>query len=278
MVKIGVIKCGNIGISPVLDLLFDEIAEREDITFRVVGSGPKLTPEHCEEATKLMLDIKPDLIMFTSPNTSLPGPKKSRDMIQTAGIPAIYFSDHPGKKAKEVKEEIAGRGMGYFIIKPDSMIGAKRPFLDPVEMCLYNSDVLRVLAICGVVNLIVDIVDKVIDQLKAGSKPELPQIVINRNKALKAARFSNQYAKCKASAALDAAERVSGISVEGCFMVKGRENYLPVVGSAHELMRMAAKLADEAREIEKANDSVLRRPHAKDGKLLEKREFLAKPV
>ncbi|MFX0138338.1 MAG: F420-dependent methylenetetrahydromethanopterin dehydrogenase [Candidatus Hodarchaeota archaeon] len=278
MVKIGVIKCGNIGISPVLDLLFDEIAEREDITFRVVGSGPKLTPEHCEEVTKLMLDIKPDLIMFTSPNTSLPGPIKSRDLIQQAGIPAIYFSDHPGKKAKEVKEEISGRGMGYFIIKSDAMIGAKRPFLDPVEMCLYNTDVLRVLAICGVVNLIVDEVDKVIEKLKAGSKPDLPQIIINRNKALEAARFANQYAKCKASAALDAAEKVSAINVEGCFMVKGRENYLPVVGSAHELMRMAAKLADEAREIEKTNDSVLRRPHDKDGKLLEKREFLAKPV
>ena len=61
-------------------------------------------------------------------------------------------------------------------------------------------------------------------------------------------------------------------------MVKGRENYMPVVGSAHELMRMAAKLADEAREMEKATDSVIRRPHAKDGKILEKREFLAKPI
>jgi len=278
MVKIGVIKCGNIGISPVLDLLFDEIAEREDIVFRVVGSGPKLTPEHCEEVTKIMIDIKPDLIMFTSPNTSLPGPKKARDLIQPTGIPAIFFSDHPGKKAKEVKEEIAGRNMGYFIIKPDAMIGAKRPFLDPVEMCIFNTDVLKVLAICGVVSLIVKEVDNVIEVLKAGNKPDLPQIVINREKALAAAEFKNPYARMKASAALEAAERVSGINVEGCFMVKGRENYLPVVGAAHELMRAAAKLADDAREIEKINDSVLRTPHGKDGKLLQKREFLAKPV
>ncbi|MHA1380331.1 MAG: F420-dependent methylenetetrahydromethanopterin dehydrogenase [Candidatus Helarchaeota archaeon] len=278
MVKIGVIKCGNIGISPVLDLLFDEIAEREDIVFRVVGSGPKLTPEHCEEVTKLMVDIKPDLVMFTSPNTSLPGPKKARDILQAAGIPAIFFSDHPGKKAKEVKEEIAGRNMGYFIIKADAMIGAKRPFLDPVEMCLYNTDVLKVLAVGGVVNLIVNKVDKVIETLKTGGKPELPQIVINRDKAVAAAEFKSPYAKMKAIAALEAAERVSGINVEGCFMVKGRENYLPIVGAAHELMRAAAKLADEAREFEKMNDSVLRRPHAKDGKILQKRDFLAKPV
>ncbi|MEE3418215.1 MAG: F420-dependent methylenetetrahydromethanopterin dehydrogenase, partial [Methanosphaera sp.] len=35
--------------------------------------------------------------------------------------------------------------------------------------------------------------------------------------------------------------------------------------ASHELMSAAAKLADEAREIEKSNDSVLRTPHAKDG-------------
>ena len=39
----------------------------------------------------------------------------------------------------------------------------------------------------------------------------------------------------------------------------------------------SAKLADEAREIEKANDSVLRRPHAKDGRLISKTKLLEKP-
>jgi methylenetetrahydromethanopterin dehydrogenase len=42
-------------------------------------------------------------------------------------------------------------------------------------------------------------------------------------------------------------------------------------------MRAAAKLADEARELEKANDSVLRKPHAKDGRLLTKTKLLEKP-
>ncbi|HEY9245601.1 MAG TPA: F420-dependent methylenetetrahydromethanopterin dehydrogenase [Candidatus Methanoperedens sp.] len=42
-------------------------------------------------------------------------------------------------------------------------------------------------------------------------------------------------------------------------------------------MRAAAKLADEAREMEKANDSVFRKPHAKDGRLLAKTKLLEKP-
>ncbi|MFX1451232.1 MAG: F420-dependent methylenetetrahydromethanopterin dehydrogenase [Promethearchaeota archaeon] len=275
MITIGVIKCGNIGISPVLDLIFDERADREDISFRVVGSGAKLNPEDCEDVTKIMINIKPDLIMFSSPNTALPGPTKAREMIQAAGIPAIIVSDAPGKRAKE---EIESKNMGYIIINADAMIGARRPFLDPVEMCLFNTDVLRVLAICGVVHLVCKEVDGVIEQIKQGMTPELPRIVINRNKALKMAQFQNPYAYNKAFAALEAAETVANINVEGCFKTKGREAYMPVVGSAHELMRIAAQLADAARELEKSENSVIRRPHAPEGKLLQKRDFLAKPT
>lgn len=275
MVKIGVIKCGNIGISPVLDLIFDERADREDIEFRVVSSGSKLGPKECEEVTKIMIDIKPDLILFTSPNTGLPGPIKARELIQEAGIPAIIVSDAPGKKATE---EIAAKNMGYFIINADSMIGARRPFLDPVEMCLFNTDVLKILAICGVVNVIFEEVEKVIDQIKQNSPPQLPQIVISRNVALAAAQFQNPYAFNKAFAALEAAQTVANINVEGCFKTKEREKYMPVVGSAHELMRVAAQMADEAREIEKYGNNVLRKPHDKDGKILQKRDFIAKPI
>lgn len=41
VVKIGVIKCGNIGTSPVIDLLLDERADRPNIDVRVIGSSAK---------------------------------------------------------------------------------------------------------------------------------------------------------------------------------------------------------------------------------------------
>ena len=48
-------------------------------------------------------------------------------------------------------------------------------------------------------------------------------------------------------------------------MTKGFENFIPLVAAAHEMAASAAALADEAREIEKGNDSVLRTPHMKEG-------------
>ncbi|MHC1591844.1 MAG: F420-dependent methylenetetrahydromethanopterin dehydrogenase [Candidatus Helarchaeales archaeon] len=276
MVKIGVIKCGNIGISPVLDLILDERADREDLDVYVVGSGPKLLPEQCETATRIMIDqVKPQLILFTSPNTALPGPKKARDLIQSAGIPAIIFSDAPGKKAVE---EIAERGMGYVIINADPMIGARRPFLDPTEMVLFNSDVLKIQAITGVINLVVKILEDVIDKIKQDQKPELPQLVITKQKAIEAARFQNPYAQIKALAAFEATSTVAGLNVTGCFKTKGREAYMPIVGAAHELLRQAAKLADEARELEKSNNTVFRMPHDPSGKILNKTDFVSKPT
>ncbi|MHA1145667.1 MAG: F420-dependent methylenetetrahydromethanopterin dehydrogenase [Candidatus Helarchaeota archaeon] len=276
MIKIGVIKCGNIGISPVLDLILDERADREDIDVAVIGSGAKLGPEQCEAATRIMLEqVKPQLILFTSPNTALPGPKKARDMIQPTGIPTIIFSDSPGKKAVE---EIAERGMGYMIISADPMIGARRPFLDPAEMVLFNSDVLRIQAITGVINLVAETLEAVIDKIKQGQKPELPQLVVSRKKAIAAMKFQNPYAEVKAMAAFEATSTVAGLNVTGCFKTKGREAYMPIVGAAHELLRQAAKLADEARELEKGGNTVFRMPHGTDGKILNKKDFVSKPT
>ena len=48
VVKIGIIKSGNIGTSPVLDLLLDERADRPNIDVRVFGSGAKMNPEQVE--------------------------------------------------------------------------------------------------------------------------------------------------------------------------------------------------------------------------------------
>jgi methylenetetrahydromethanopterin dehydrogenase len=105
----------------------------------------------------------------------------------------------------------------------------------------------------------------------------LPKIVVTDAKAVAAAEFSNPYAKAKAMAAFVMAEQVANIDVKGCFMTKEMEKYIPIVASAHEMIRTAAKLVDEARELEKATDSVSRKPHGADGKRLNKTELMAKP-
>jgi len=274
MIKIGIIKCGNIGLSPVLDLALDERADRQDLEIVVCGSGPKLGPEQCEPVAKMMIDQKPALVIYMGPNLRGPGPSKTREMLKDAGIPSIIISDGPGSA---VKDELIEKGMGYFIIKCDAMIGARRPFLDPVEMVLFNSDMARVLAITGVVKLIVKEIEKVIDALKGGSTPQLPQMVVSWVKAAAAANFGNPYAQLKAMAAFRACETVADMNVDGCFKTKGREEYMPKVGAAHELMRQAAKLADEARELDKAVNKLHRSPHDTDGKLLNKTDFVAKP-
>ena len=229
--KLGVIKCGNIGCSPLLDLLFDERAERQDFDCIVISSSAKLNPENCEKVTKLMIEQKPDLILFTSPNAALPGPSKARELLANSGIPSIIVSDAPGKKAVE---DCESKNIGYFIVTNDSMIGAKKPFLDPMEMALFNSDIIAVLALTGVFNLIVNEVEKVIQQIKNGEKPELPKIIVKKNNAVEAAGYQNPYAVAKALGAFEIAKSVADINVEGCFKTKGRENYMPIVGAAHE--------------------------------------------
>jgi methylenetetrahydromethanopterin dehydrogenase len=69
---------------------------------------------------------------------------------------------------------------------------------------------------------------------------------------------------------------VAGQNVKGCFMTKEWEKYIPIVASAHEMMRSAAVLCDEARELEKAGDSIFRQPHKKDGVLVNKKKLVAK--
>jgi methylenetetrahydromethanopterin dehydrogenase len=275
VVKIGVVKAGNIGISPVIELLLDERADRENIDVRVVGSGAKLGPEQCEEVTKVMLDtFNPQLVIFLSPNAGLPGPSKARELMAAANVPAIIISDAPGKKAVE---DIEAKGQGYFILMADSMIGARRPFLDPIEMALFNSQILNVLANTGTLAKVYLLIDIVIEQLEKGEPLMLPKVVVNKATAIEAAAFANPYAKIKAMAAFEICKKVADVNVTGCFKTKGRENYMPIVGSAHEMMREAMLLADQARELEKSANMVIRRPHDKNGKVLTKRDFAAKP-
>jgi methylenetetrahydromethanopterin dehydrogenase len=70
---------------------------------------------------------------------------------------------------------------------------------------------------------------------------------------------------------------VSKLTTEACFKVQDSNVYVPMVAEAHEMMRAAARLADEAREIEKSNDTVFRKPHYKDGASGTKKALMEKP-
>ena len=70
---------------------------------------------------------------------------------------------------------------------------------------------------------------------------------------------------------------VANLDMKGCFMTKGFENFIPLVAAAHEIAGAAAKLAQEARDIEKANDTVLRTPHMKEGNPGRKTDLICKP-
>jgi len=274
MVKIGFVKIGNIGSAPLLELLLDERAEREDIDVRVITAGAKMGVDQAVEVTKKMVDYKPDFVVTASPNAALPGPSKIREVLKEAGIPLIVISDSPAKKATKQIEDL---GQGYIIVEADSMIGARREFLDPIEMALFNADLIKVLSVTGAFNIICTEMDKVIDAFKKGEMPALPRIVIDKEKAVNAAGFQNSYARVKAMAAYEIARRVADLSVEGCFVVKEWERYTALVAAAHEMMRTASILADEAREIEKNSDSILRMPHYDDGTILQKRRLIEKP-
>ncbi|MEA2076162.1 MAG: F420-dependent methylenetetrahydromethanopterin dehydrogenase [Euryarchaeota archaeon] len=273
VVKVGFVKLGNIGISRIADLLLDERADREDIEVRVLGTGAKMSPENAPDTARL-LDWDPDVVMVLSPNAALPGPTKAREMVKEKGKPCIVISDAPALKAKDKLKE---GGFGYIIIPGDPMIGARREFLDPTEMSLFNVDVLSVLTITGVVKLVQEEIDRVIGEIKAGGEVKVPQIVATAEKAVARAGFSNPYAKAKAIAAYSMAEKVAELDVKGCFMMKDPEAYVPMVAAAHELIAAAAKLAKEARELEKASDSVLRMPHSRKGEILKKTKLAEKP-
>jgi methylenetetrahydromethanopterin dehydrogenase len=275
VVKVGVLKLGCIGSALLLEFMLDERAEREDIDVRVVGAGAKLGIEQAEETARRMLDFKPQIVIVTSPNATLPGPKKAREIVKAAGIPVVVVSDSPTKKSVQ---ELEQEGFGYIIIEADSMIGARREFLDPLEMVLFNLDVARVLAITGTLNLLTAEIDRAIESIKKGIQIPLPKIVVDKEKAIKAASFSNPYSATKAMAAYETARRVADLSVEGCFAVKEWERYTKIVSAAHEMMRQAARLADDARETEKAQDAVSRIPHYDDGSILKKRKLMDKPT
>ena len=273
--KIGIFKCGNIGSSPLLELLLDELADRKDIKVRTVTTGSKMGLEDVEEALPKIFEFNPDVFVVISPNTALPGPAKARERMATSGKPSVVISDAPAKK---VKADLEKQGLGYIIITGDPLIGARKEFLDPIEMALFNSNISKVLAVTGVFRMIQKEIDKIIYALEAGESPILPKLVVDITAIRDNSEFSNPYAKAKAMAAYGLAEKIAEINGQACFVEKESNKYVPLVACAHEIAQAAARLAEEAREIEKYNDTVTRKPHAKDGKTKSKTKLMAQPT
>lgn len=273
--KIGVFKCGNIASSPIFELTLDELADRQDIKTRTVTTGSKMGVEDVEEALPKIFEFNPDLLVLISPNPSIAGPAKVRENFSTSGIPGLIVSDAPGKR---IKAELEKQGLGYIIITGDPLIGARREFLDPIEMAIFNSNIIKVLAITGVYRLVHQEIDKLVYALKTGLRPALPKLIIDVNTIRDCSDFKNPYAKAKAMAAYGLTEKIAEINLQACFIEKESEKYIPLVACAHEIAQTAARLAEEAREIEKYNDTLVRKPHAKDGKAKIKTKLMLPPT
>lgn len=284
VIKLGVLKLGCIGAAPLLDVLLDERADRKDLEVRAFTSGAKLDTEACSDPTASVVDYGPDLVLIVSPNAGLAGPTNSRATIAAAGIPLITVSDGASRMAF-IKKDDTGKpvmsvpdGQGFFVLSSDPMIGARREFLDPSEMALFNADVIKVLASTGVLRLVQNELDRVISDLEAGTTPRMPKLHVTPEKAVTAGEFSNPYAAAKALAALKVAELVATVTAEGCFTEQDPTKYITLVAAGHEMMRVAAHLADEARELEKAGDTLVRTPHSSTGVRLTKSRLADKPI
>ena len=271
MFKIGFVKLGNIATSTAIDLSLDEIAERTDIEFKIISFGPKMTEKEGKGAEELKA-WQPQLVVISSPNAATAGPTAAREAYR--GIPTIIISDGPSKK--EAREALSAEGYGYIILPMDPLIGAKREFLDPAEMALFNSDALRVLAACGAIRLVEEELDRSIASIISG-QAKLPTILATPEKCAERMHFSNPYAQAKAMGALYMAQTVASIDAAACFRLKELKPIALTAAAGHEVMRAAARLADEARELEKSNDTVSRQPHARTGELMQKLSLLDKP-
>lgn len=271
MFKIGFVKLGNIAMSLAADLALDEIAERSDIEFKVISFGPKMTKKEGEASAELKA-WGPQLVVISSPNAATAGPTAAREVFR--GTPTIVISDGPTKK--EARDSLVAEGFGFIILPMDPLIGAKREFLDPAEMALFNSDALKVLAACGAVRLVQEELDLAMASIERG-EAKLPTILAAPEKCAERMNFRNPYARAKAVGALHMAQTVASIDAAACFRLKELEQIALAAAAGHEVMRAAARLADEARELEKAGDTVSRKPHARSGELMKKTGLLEKP-
>ena len=274
IVKIGVFLCVNVGTAPIFELLLDELAQREDITVRTITTGSKMSLEDVKDAFPKILEFAPDLLVLISPNPAVSGPTAAREMAIQNGVNTVVMSD---AVAKRIVKDLEKQGVGYIVVLGDPLIGARREFLDPVEMALFNSNIMKILAATGVFRLIHQEIDRVIAVLKEKLAVRLPRLLINTETIRDNSDFMNPYAKAKAMAAYHIASKIPEINTQACFMEKDDEKFIPLVACAHEMAQAAAKLAEEAREIEKYSDTVVRKPHSKRGEPLTKTKLMQSP-
>ena len=269
MVKITFLKIGNITLTTLIDIMLDERASRADIEATVISSSTKMKPEAAERIFPLIDQVETDLMVMISPNASDKGPQAVIDKYKEK-YPLIVVSDTADK---ELRQKWKDEGVGYIIVPFDPMIGAKRDFLDPTEMCLFNGYIITAFSSCGVFAYITDLLDNVIEQLKTGDKPELPFRNMSSIGVVTTYPFANPYSRPKAMAALNMLQEAGKLNVNGCFIEKDRNKSLIKVNAAHEMVRQAAIIADEVRELEKSTDHVIRTPHGKEGEKLHKKHF-----
>ena len=274
-VKIGVFKCGNIGTAPMFELLLDELAQRQDISVRTVTTGSKMTVEAVKDALPKIFEFDLDLLVLISPNPAISGPASAREMALHCGIPTVVMSD---AVAKRIRKDLEKQGVGYIVVMGDPLIGARRELLDPVEMALFNANIFKVLAVTGVFRMIYQEIDRLIAVLKEGLAIRLPRLLIDTEAIRDNSDFTNPYAQAKAMAAYEIASKIAEVDTKACFMEKDREKYIPLVACAHELAQTAARLAEEAREIAKYSDTVVRKPHSKKGEPLTKTKLMEIPT
>jgi len=271
LLKVVFAKIGMIGITPMIEGLFDERAVRTDIVTRSIYSGCKMEISDAKEVMEAALAFKPHLLIFVTPYLQGEGPMAGVEMLCGSGVPSCVVSN---TATKEVLGKLEENSIGYIIVDADPMIGAKKEFLDPVEMCLFNSDIIKVLALTGVYRAIQVEVDKMIDALKQGRRPHPPKLILDKEKALAYSAYHNPYAAAKAMAAYEATKIVAELSTRGCYAIKDLGRALQYVSASHEVMRFAARIADEAREIEKKIDTIERLIHISDGSVIRRVRLL----
>ncbi|NHJ38529.1 MAG: methylenetetrahydromethanopterin dehydrogenase, partial [Asgard group archaeon] len=125
--KVGILKFGNIASSVLLEMLLDERADREDIQVRTISSGAKLTSEEIRNAYEIFSQNTFDLNIVVTPNASLKAPLEIINELSNSKTPLLVISDII---KKEIKDQFKEKNIGYLIVKPDAMIGARREFLD----------------------------------------------------------------------------------------------------------------------------------------------------
>lgn len=259
-------KLGCIASTALIESLLDERASREDVIVKSFATGTKMDSQSAKDLAGIAMSVKSDIYLVVSPNASLTEPKSLAKKL-SRNAKTVVISDSPAKTAIG---EFEKNSIGYVIIEADSLIGVRKEFLDSVEMAVFNSDVIKVLSITGAFRALHEEIDRLVESVKKKTSYNV-KLIIDKETAVNRGRFSNPYAKAKAMASFEMAKLAGKLSAEGAYKVKERERYLTLVSSAHELMRAAALLADQVREIEKYSDKVARYPHMSDGSLRMKR-------